>query len=167
MTDLTDLIDFLISDEAIVVYIVGFAVCFIFAIFRFVKRRKPERLKKQNTMELKRLAEDVQVKLSEEENNKEVNLELTKDDITLATPSFNNVSKKSELSELYKNVDNKNINHTDVNKINEPTINVSNNKNVNNNVNIKENIVNSEIKAEHVRRKKRNSCLNENRSSYS
>lgn len=56
---MTDLIEFLISEEAIMVYIVALILSVFYIIFYFIKKGSNNRKLKHNTMELKRLSEEV------------------------------------------------------------------------------------------------------------
>lgn len=56
---MNDLISFLISGEAILVYIIAFVISVIYVVASFVKNTKQERIKRQNTVELNRLVEEV------------------------------------------------------------------------------------------------------------
>lgn len=65
-----NIINFLTSKEAIVVYIVAASIAAINVLYYLIKKYKPLRLKKQNTMELKRLALDVKEKINTDKKNK-------------------------------------------------------------------------------------------------
>ncbi len=55
---MNDLINFLISDEAITVYIIAFTISIFYIIFYYFRKTSHNRIKKQNTMELKRIVDE-------------------------------------------------------------------------------------------------------------
>ncbi len=57
---MNDLISFLVSEEAILVYLIALVVSIIYVGISFIKNTKQERIKKQNTMELNKLVEEVE-----------------------------------------------------------------------------------------------------------
>lgn len=58
---MNDLISFLISGEAVLVYLIALVVSVIYVGFSFMKKTRQDRIKKQNTMELNKLVEEVEV----------------------------------------------------------------------------------------------------------
>lgn len=66
---MTDLIEFLISEEAIMVYIVALILSVFYIIFYFIKKGSNNRKLKHNTMELKRLSEEVMDLAVKQEKN--------------------------------------------------------------------------------------------------
>lgn len=56
---MNDLISFLVSGEAILVYIIAFVISVIYVAVSFIKNTKQERIKRQNTVELNKLVEEV------------------------------------------------------------------------------------------------------------
>lgn len=56
---MNDLINFLVSEEAILVYIIALIVSIIYVFYCVIKNTSHNRKKKQNTMELNRLVEEV------------------------------------------------------------------------------------------------------------
>ena len=64
---MTDLIDLLTSKEIIIVYIVAGVACFLYFIIYLIDKSYYKRKQKQNTRELNKLVEDINVELQKEE----------------------------------------------------------------------------------------------------
>ena len=82
-----NLINFLTSKEATVVYVIALTVSIINILYYLIKKYKPLRLKKQNTMELKRLALNVKEQIEKDKETK----------ISLATYTEENPAPKKEI----------------------------------------------------------------------
>ena len=64
---MTDLINLLTSKEIIIVYIVAGVACFLYFIIYLIDKSYYKRKQKQNTRELNKLVEDINVELQKEE----------------------------------------------------------------------------------------------------
>ena len=98
---MNDIIEFLTSKEIIVVYIVVAIAIFLCLVIYIVDKTYDKRKRKQNTRKLKRLVEDVNIKLEEEKQKEEV----------VTTPSVepqiieNNVQVSEPLHSGFVNMD--------------------------------------------------------------
>lgn len=91
-----NLIDFLMSEEAMLVYVIGLVLSIIYIVFYIVKKNSRNRKLRHNTMELKKLSEEVMDLAIRKENNTKIH-ELP----TVATLSE---QKPIEVVETYENV---------------------------------------------------------------
>lgn len=84
---MNDFIRFLVSEEAILVYIVALVISVFYVLFYFIKKTSHERKKRQNTMELKRLVSDVDDALEHTKKEEAVNTTVTPTNVVMPTVS--------------------------------------------------------------------------------
>lgn len=106
---MNDLIRFLISEEAILVYIVALVISVFYVLFYFIKKTSHERKKRQNTMELKRLVSDVDDALEHTKKEEAVNTTVAPTNVVMPTISVVSPNVESSQKVVTTPVANNNV----------------------------------------------------------
>ena len=139
MNNITDL---LTSSVAIIIYILILTILAIYIVTCIVKKNSNKRLRRQNTMELKRLVEDVNEKINVSSNNmrsikkpKDLDVDVSSVDVLLQDEKVlteinqnvvdNNISNIQVQEENMNNTGNNVVETLNVDVVNEPVVNIS------------------------------------------